>query len=588
MSPCTPWMLCHEIAWTMVNDAIHTDTLPDDVGPSDTSAWRTLTIVSLIVLLTAVAYGPALRGDFIWDDNEYVRDNTLLRSLEGLQQIWLVPSATPQYHPLVFTTFWFEYHLWGLQPLGYHVVNVMLHALDSILVWLVLTRLAVPGALLAAAVFALHPMHVESVAWITERKDVLSAAFYLFTLLAWLRFLEDRRPASYATALVAFSCTLLSKSVLCTLPLIALLLTWWRAPGLWRQAVLWMLPFFVLSGAVGVLTMWREYQHGNPPLALSALDRLAIAGSALSFYALTLVWPVRLTAIYSQWALPAITAIGTVLAFGWAVTLGLLYRLRLRLGAGPFVAVAAFVITMSPMLGVVDNNFMRLSYVANHFVYVASISLIALATAALTVATRRMLPAGSPAATGLAAVGVTGLAVLTWQNAGIYRNAEVFWKDNIAKNAASWMGHNGLAGALARQGRLDEAGHHLEAAIAIKPDYAVAYNHWGIILDAQGQLDAALERYEAAIRINPTLADVHNNMGTVLFRQGRLDEARAHFQTAVELRPNYAEAYNHLGLVAARSGDAHGAITYFQEALRIRPDYPAAQRNLEQAQGALQ
>jgi hypothetical protein len=349
------------------------------------SAW----LVALgIVCLTLLVYAPAISAGFIWDDDHYVTENMTLRSLAGLKQIWLDPKATPQYYPLVHTGFWVEYHLWGLDPKGYHLVNVLLHAANAVLVWLVLKRLGVPGALWAALIFALHPVHVESVAWVTERKNVLSTLFYLSAMLAYWRFwpADGAQPQTgawrwYGLALLLFVFALLSKTVTCSLPAAILLIRWWKTGRLASRDWLLTAPMFAVGLALALLTVYLEKHHvgaQGEEFTWSYLDRVLIAGRAIWFYAGKLIWPSNLIFIYPRWNIDAsvwwqyvfpLAAAGVVLA---------LLVLRNRLGRAPLTAVLFFIGTLTPALGFFDVYPMRYSFVADHFQYLASLGLIVL------------------------------------------------------------------------------------------------------------------------------------------------------------------------------------------------------------------
>ena len=350
---------------------------------------------------------PALRGGFNWDDDAYVTNNLTLRSVHGLSQIWGQLTATPQYYPLVFTSFWLEYHLWGLNPLGYHVVNVLLHALAAMLLWRVLVRLQLPGAWLAAGIFALHPVAVESVAWVTERKNVLSAVFYFAAALAYLRWRDDgttttglratsswRSLVLYLLSLALFICALFSKTVTASLPAALLLVIWWKHGRIAGRDVWPLLPFFVAGAALGLVTSWLERTHvgaNGPEWALSFFDRCLIAGRALWFYAGKLFWPANLTFIYPRWQIdPGIWWQWLFPAAAIALVM-ILWSLRGRIGRGPLVAVLFFAGTLLPALGFANVYPMRYSFVADHFQYLASVGLIVLAAAGLT----KNLPASS-------------------------------------------------------------------------------------------------------------------------------------------------------------------------------------------------
>jgi Tfp pilus assembly protein PilF len=545
--------------------------------PSMRGRIATVAIAALIVLATFVAYLPALRGQFIWDDNQYVRDNVVLRSPQGLWDIWFDPIATPQYHPLVFSSYWVEYHLWGLSTLGYHIDNVALHAANALLLWSVLAELGVPGGPFAAAIFALHPVHLESVAWIAERKNTLSGLFCLATIVVWLRFIERRRRRQYALLLALYAGTLLSKSILCTLPVALLLLAWWRRPSAWRREIGALGPLIVMSVAISWLGWWRERLYNNPPLPMSLLERLLIVNRALWFYVGKLLWPARLTPIYPRWDMHATLWSGALLVLTMGVFV-LLWSMRKRMGNGPLVAAGFFVTMLAPVLGVVDFNYTQYSFVADHFQYVASAGLIAAVAGAVTIALQHR-------AMGAIILGVVVLVLgaLSWRSAANYATAETFWRDTLAKNPRAWKAHSNLAGVLAGEKRFDEAIAHYAAALQLRPDFAEAHNHWGIVLTMQGKRDEALQQYDAALQLNPAQADAQNNAGTVLAQQGKWEEAAARFAAAVRINPAYVEAYDSWGIVALKQGRVDEAISHFQAALQIKPDYAPARQHLERA-----
>src|SRR5688572_21356693 len=326
---------------------------------SDTSSRRRSALIGSGVLLamTLIAYLPAFRAGFIWDDPDYVVNNATLRSLDGLRQIWFVPRATPQYYPLVHTSFWIEYQLWGLNPSGYHAVNVLLHALASILLWRVLKLLEVPGAWLAAGIFALHPVHVESVAWVTERKNVLSGVFYLASALAFLHFEETAEPRRrwrfYAMSLLLFVVALLSKTVTASLPAAILLVAWWKRGRVTWRDLMPLIPFFVTGVALALRTAQFEREHvgaSGAEFDFTWAERILIAGRAAWFYAWKLIAPVNLSFIYPRWTIDDRAAAQyafPIAAIALVMTLALLRR---RIGLGALVAVLFFGGTLVPAL----------------------------------------------------------------------------------------------------------------------------------------------------------------------------------------------------------------------------------------------
>jgi len=510
----------------------------------------------LIILLVFLAYLPALHGGFIWDDDAYVTHNPTLHDGEGLRQIWFKVGAVPQYYPMVHTTFWLEYHLWALNPVGYHLINVLLHAIAALLLWQVLRRLPAPGAWLAAVIFALHPVEVESVAWVTERKNVLSAVFYFAAALAYLRFVAWEKPGSpnrllwswYLGALVLFLAALLSKTVTCSLPAVLLLVCWWKKGRVQRSDIIPLLPFFVVGVALGLMTAWIEkYNVGaqGADWSLTFADRCLIAGRALWFYAGKLVWPAHLTFIYPRWKIePAVwwqwlfpvAAVGVVAG---------LWLGRRRIGKAPLVAVLFFAGTLGPALGFVNVYPMRYSFVADHFQYLASVGLITLCAAGLA-----RIPRVIPATL------IVLLGVLTWQQAGMYRNLETLWQKTLARNPDCSMAHNDLGSLLYDQGHIEEAMEHYRKAIQSDPNNCEALINLGIAFAARRQFNEAIENYRRAIEIQPNDCDTLNNLGATLATEGRFDEAIENFRRVIQIYPNHCGALNNLALVLAASPKA--------------------------------
>ncbi len=532
----------------------------------------------LIALLTLTAYLPALRGGFVWDDDDYVTENATLRERSGLRQIWLEVGATPQYYPLVQTTFWLEYRLWGPNPFGYHLVNIVLHALGAVLLWRVLVQLQVPGAWLAAAIFALHPVHVESVAWITERKNVLSAVFYFAAAVAYLRFAPlqhtERRPRwhLYFLSLGLFIAALLSKTVTCSLPAALLLVAWWKTGRLTRRDIALVLPLLAVGVALGLHTAWVE-RHvigaRGADWSLGWLDRCLVAGRALWFYAGKLVWPVNLTFIYPRWDIDPRQWWQLLFPLAAPGAVAVLWLARHRIGRGPLVAVLFFSGTLAPALGFLNVYFMRYAFVADHFQYLASAGLIALAAVWL-----RQWPRVAWLAVLLL------LGVLTWRQARIYADVETLWRDTLAKNPSCWMAHNHLGIILASRGESDAALGHFERALRVKPDFAEALNNAGSVLLADGRGAEAVDHFERAVRADPEFAGAFSNLGVALFAEGRAEEGLESFRTAVSLEPHNAEALVKLGDALVADGQDAEATGPYQASLRLIPDQADVHFNL--------
>ena len=483
---------------------------------------------AVIVLIVVAAYLPALYSGYIWDDDVYVTNNPALRNIEGLWASWTHLGANVQYYPLVFTSFWLEYHLWQLSPFGYHLVNVVLHLLNALLVWFILRRLEVRGAWLAAAVFAIHPVHVESVAWITELKNVLSGFFYLGAVAAYLAFAncwnDDAFPSdagpsahawrAYALAFLLFGFALLSKTVTVTLPVILLVLAWWKRGRLEKRDVLPLVPFLLLAAVMGSVTPYLErVQVGatGSEWQLTLVERALIAGRAIWFYLGKLLLPVHLVFSYPRWSVDASRWWQYLFPISALAALIALYRKRERIGRGPFAAILFFVLTLAPALGFFDLYPMRYSFVADHFQYLASLGPIVLVSAMLSKAADGLTRDQPRAAAhtprlstlGLVSLLLVTLAALTWRQSLIYRNELTLWSDTIRKNPDSWM----------------------------------AYNNLGLFFYRQGDWGRALPLFQQSVKINPVSPEAHYNLGLELRGIGKEADAESHFRIAGHLRP---------------------------------------------------
>jgi tetratricopeptide (TPR) repeat protein len=528
----------------------------------------------LIVLLVFLAYLPALRGGFIWDDDMYVTNNPLLTAPDGLSRIWFSTDSPSQYFPLTYTVFRIEHSLWGLNPAGYHGVNILLHAINALLVWLLLKRLSVPGAWLAAAIFALHPVQVESVAWITELKSVLSLFFILLTLFCWIEFVGERsRRFWYGLALIFYALALFSKTTACTLPAALLLILWLKTKPIdWRRLAQ-VVPFLAMGVGMGLLTVWWERFHQGTQgqlFSMGLLERILVASHALWFYAGKLFWPVNLTFSYPRWTInPA-----DPLAYGWLVAgagLGVaIYFARRFAGRSVEVAALFYVATLSPLLGFIMLYTFRYTFVADHYQYVASIGPIALVAAGITIAlkTKPFLKLACCGALLLT------LGILTWQQAGIYRNPETLWRDTLARNPDCWLAHNNLGILLIDQGRIDEAMEQCHKAVQINPNFAESLNNLGVALAAKGRFDEAIENYRKALLINPSYADALNNLGIALAAKGRFDEAMGDYYQALLINPNNCDALDNLGVALTARGQFDEAIEKYRQAIQINPNRP--------------
>jgi tetratricopeptide (TPR) repeat protein len=559
----------------------HGGPAPESPGTAETRAGGQFARgAGLVLLAVLVFYLPALRAGYIWDDSDYA-GHWVLRHPAGLRLIWFEPQVLPQYYPLVYTSYWIENRAWGLRPFGYHLVNVLLHWVCAVGLWAVLRRLAAPGAFLAAAVFALHPVCVESVAWITQRKNVLSGAFYFLSILSYLRFCgigaaapPRSRRRFYLLSLGLFGAALLSKTATVPLPAVLLVLLWWKRPRLGRRDVLPLVPFFGLAVAMGLLTAYLESEHvgaGGAEWAFSIVERFLIAGRALWFYASKLVWPHKLTFVYPRWGVDAGAWRQYLFPAGAVAALAALWLLRRRIGRGPLAAALIFAGTLLPVLGFLRIYFTRYSFVADHWQYLACGSLIALLTGAATKAVASLGAAARRVGVGAAVVLVLLFGAMTWRQAAIYRDVRTLWEDTLRKDPGSPIAHNNLGTHLFGDGKLDEAKWHYEQALASWAEYAEAHNNLALVLDRNGDRRGALGHFREAIGIKPNYANAHANLAALLDRQGKPDEAIEHYRKAVEINPALTWANCHLGLALAKRGDDAAAESCFREVLRLRP-----------------
>jgi len=540
-------------------------------------AWRVWLLLPALLVVVAAVYHPAWHGGLLWDDEGHIT-RPALRSLHGLWRIWTEVEATQQYYPLLHSAFWLQSRLWGDVVTGYHLVSIGLHALSAWLLAVTLRRLAVPGAVLAAVVFALHPVHVESVAWISELKNTLSGVFYLTAALAYLRFDETRAPRAYALALCCFVLGLLTKTVVATLPVSLLLVFWWRRGRIDLQRdVVPTLPFFALGLAFGLLTVWVERTvigAEGAEFAFTPLDRILIAGRAIWFYLGKLAWPSDLTFIYARWEVASSEWWQFLYPVGVLVLVVALWTLR-RWSRAPLAALALFVVALFPALGFFNVYPFRYAFVADHFQYLASLPIIAFASAAIASAAARWMPLTSATAVALVLVGAP-LGTLTWRQSHDYVDAERLYRATIDRSPSSWMAHNNLALLLLDQGRVEDARRHLDEALRLNPGIPEHRLNVGRLLLAEGQPVEALPHLQAAVELNPRSVSAQNNLGVALMRLGRLDEAASRFEEVVRLQPDRAEAHANLADALHRLDRTAEAATHAERALDLDPRLPAA------------
>lgn len=526
----------------------------------------------LILCAAFVAYLPSLSGGLLWDDAGHIT-HPGLRSWSGLARIWFEPGATQQYYPLLHSVFWIEHCLWGDATIAYHLVNVLWHAIAATLLVALLRRLAVPGAMLAGLLFALHPVGVESVAWISEQKNTLSTVFYLAAALAWLRYEEHRGHAGYAVAFAWFGAALLTKTVTATLPAALMVVAWWRSGRLtWRGSVLPLLPWLALGLGAGGGTAWLEADHigaKGEDFALGAVERVLLAGRVVWFYLGKLLWPTELAFFYPRWTIDASSA------WQWLFPLTALLVLAAaiwwsRRDRGPLAALLLYGGTLVPALGFVNVYPFLFSYVADHFQYLASLWMLAfLAAAAARGFPRLGWPQGSGPA--LAAGVLLLLGGLTWRQSSTYRDEITLYQSTLAKNPSSWVAQLNLGTVLCNAGRVEESLPHLQRALELKPDYPETLNSLGDVLNQLGRSREARPLLERAVQIRPRFAVAHNTLGATLMALGQPAEGITQFQRALDLEPNLFVARVNLGWALANRGDLARGLAELERVRREEP-----------------
>ena len=529
---------------------------------------RALPDIAIVLILLAF-YLPVFQAGFIWDDDHHLTQNPVIIGNGGLRGIWTTTAAT--YYPLVLTSFWIQHAIWGLQPFPYHLVNLLMHAFCAILLRRVLLQLKAPpaGAWLGAVFWAIHPVQVESAAWVTELKNTQSGVFYLLAILLFLKWRESGRRVLYPLFLLSAVCALLSKTSTVMLPVVALLCAWWL-DGQWSwKSLKGLWPFFGISAVAGLWTIWEQKFHSGAlgaEWAQTVPQRIAVAGDAVWFYLGKIVWPNPLIFLYSRWSVDAhsvLSFVPTALAIAALIVLWW-YRDRLR---PEFFALAYFVVSLFPVLDFFDVYFFRYSFVGDHFQYLASMGPLALAGVGLS---RIIVPRNVMWISAAAVLIVLG--VLTTQHASAFVSDEILWKDTIAKNPDAWLAYNNLAATYLDRNDTASATAELEAALSIRPDYPEAQANLANILFDAGRYDEAVSHFERALEHDPNNSRMQDSLGVSLMMTGRVDEGIDHIRRAIDIVPNDPTAYDNLGIAFHKKGNLEEALAQFKKAVDVNPN----------------
>ncbi|MHB9154157.1 MAG: tetratricopeptide repeat protein [Endomicrobiales bacterium] len=538
-------------------------------------------LIAVLILFTAIAFLPSLKGGFTnYDDDVLVTENRLVREfgLGTVGEMFLSPY-NGLYHPLVLLSYGLEHRFFGPDPFVFHVTNLLLHLLNTALVFLLLFKLSgdETAAAVAALLFAVHPLHVESVAWISERKDVLCGSFFLSSLIAYLSFKEHGRRSRYAASLLFFLASLLSKAMAITLPAVLLLIDYYRGDKP-EEKLKEKLPFFGLSVLFGAIALLSHYRSGTVTAgpSIDIVKGMATAVNSLVFYLAKLAAPVNLSCLYPYsgdgWSgfypfpfiAPAVLAVIAVLAlragkYGRAVPFGSLF----------------FAATIFPVLQLVPVG---QELPADRYAYLPSIGLFFIAGAFLSLALRHRRKLQVPAVAAVIIVAAV-LSGLTRQRCRVWNNSVALWNDAAARFPFEARIYKNRADAYKSRRDHERAMEDYRRALSLKSDYAEALNNRGNLYAGLKDHDAALRDLTAALDINPSYANALYNRALVRADRGDHAGALADYSRLIGLRPGYAEAYNNRGTVHARLGRLEPAIEDFSAALRLRPSLSEARMN---------
>jgi tetratricopeptide (TPR) repeat protein len=542
------------------------------------------------------------------------------------------------YWPATNSTFWLEWRLWGMSPAGYHLTNLILHTVESLLIWIILRKLSIPGAFLAAMIFAVHPVNVESVAWIAQRKETMAMLFFLLSILWYMKAdmatanvgMAPIIPSPLSTAhcplstahcfqwywlsLAAFVLAMLSKGSAAVLPALLLGIVWYFRP-LTRRDLVRIAPFFAVAVMLAAVDMWFQ-THGSGDQLRNAglMERLLGAGGVIWFYVYKALLPFNLVFIYTQWQIHVDKILWWLPLIMAVIVTALLWWYRNGWARPLLFAWGFFCAGLVPVMGFADIGFMKVSLVADHYQHIPLIGVIALAAAGWSSWCQRRQGPNHLAANAMAVLAVCSLAILTWHQSAIYSDAITLYQATLVKNPDCWMVHNNLGNALLHAGQINqaieqqelalelnpddapthsnlgyallqthrtpEAIEHCEKALRLKPDFPEAENNLGNALIHAGRVEEGIKHYEQAIRLNPEYVKAHCNLGNALLQAGRLSEAADHFQQALNLRPDLAEIHNNLGTILDKTGRRQEAIEHYQRAIKLKPDYADAHFNL--------
>ena len=589
------------------------------VAPAKVALPQQAALVAAIIVAVVVVYLPALRGDFVWDDFLLITGNPLLQNFSGLLEIWS-GGRTADYFPLTNTVFWIEHHLFGANATGYHAVNILLQIANALLVWRLLKQLNIPGAWLAGLIFGIHPVHVASVAWISELKNLLAMLFALLSVLFFLKLDNQRLRNSvtaYSASLVFFALALLSKTQVVFLPFVLLLCAWWRdkkSAGTktnqdLRSDAIRSWPFFALAIFLGLVTMWFQSRGiGEEEIVIGSLPRRFVnAAMAIWWYAEHLFAPVRLMAIYPNWRFDPPQVWEWLPLIVLLCVLAGLWHWWNRGTGGAFFAVACFIVALLPSLGLVRMAYVRsVTLVADHLQYFADVSLLALFCAGVAYAWNQRQRATKIATATIVTLLVGVMGTYAFDRAEVYRNEETLWQDNLSKNPDAWQAHIMMAQRRFKQERYAEAAYHAGRAAELKPELADIHNELGLAYCRLERFEDGIAEYRKALQLKEAKPSAARSAGVAKIRANlanalaitanhlsesaptipeeamrRYEEAIRQYEEALEIDPQQPAIHRNLGMLLAQLGRYDEAIPHLRTTLQMVPNEPVARETLD-------
>ena len=498
----------------------------------------------LIVSAGLWVFAPALRGDWLMDDDFYLTQNALLHDPHRLWKIWFAPGSLIEYYPLEASLQAVQWHWWHLNTLGYHLTNLILHVTGALLLWRLLEKFGLRFAWLGGLLFVIHPAAVESVAWISEFKNTLSLPPFLLAMCSWIDFENRGRPRDYFLALGFFLIAMLCKISMALFPLIILLYAWWKRDRIGWSDLKRAAPFFAISLALGLTTVFvghwflkAHLQPGTNPDIGGVASRLALAGQSIAFYFTQCVFPLNMIPIYPKWPVHSESPLAFWPWAAIALAFALFWTRRATWGRHALLGCGFFLINLLPFIGLNSVTYMGFTWVMDHFLYLPLIGLIGLAIAALDSIEARLPACARPWLGGLIAVLFALLALESEAYAGVFAGPEKLWTYTLAHNPSSWLAHNNLGDVYLETGRTPEAIAQYQAALRYNPDSVDAHTNLGFAYELTGQAQDALAQYHETLRINPHFALAQAHLGHLCEKMGQIPEAISHYEEALLANP---------------------------------------------------